>query len=112
MEVVGKIMRTIALSILFGGSAAIVFAAVVLVKAAQAKGIPVHEAAATNAPLFIVYAKVNLVCGVLLLLGEALDYAKRKLWNKQTIAQYVCSLLCVASTMVFAFGLVPPMERL
>lgn len=112
MEVLGKILRTISLAILFGGSVAIVFAAIVLVNAAKAKGIPVAEAAANNAPVFIIYSKVNLTFGILLLVGEALDYAKRKVWNKPTYAQYACSLLCVVSTMIFALGVVPPMERL
>lgn len=112
MHVLGRILRTISLAMLFGGSVAIVFGAIVLIHAAKAKGIPVAEAAATNAPLFIVFSKVNLAFGILLLIGEALDYADRRLWNKATIAQYACSLLCVASTMVFAIGIVPPMERL
>lgn len=112
MEILGKILRTISLAMLFGGSVAIVFAAIVLVKAATAKGIPVPEAAATNAPVFIHYAKINLGFGILLLVGEGLDYAKRRLWNKATMAQYVCSLLCVSSTMVFALGIVPGMEAL
>lgn len=111
MDTFGRILRTISLAILFGGSVAIVFAAITMVKAAQAEGIATAEAAARNAPIFIQYAKINLVCGILLLLGEALDYAKRRMWNKLTIAQYACSLLCVVSTMIFAFAIVPPMER-
>ncbi len=110
MDTIGRVLRTIALAILFGGSIAIVFSAVVLVKAATADGVPVSEAAARNAPIFIHYAKVNFACGIVLLIGEGLDYAKRRLWNKLTIAQYACSLLCVASTMIFALGIVPPME--
>jgi hypothetical protein len=112
MEITGKILRTISLAVLFGGSTAIVFAAIVLVNAARAKGVPTAEAAANNAPVFITYAYVNLAFGVLLLIGEALDYARRKLWNKATIAQYACSLLCVASTMIFALAIVPPMKDL
>lgn len=105
-------MRTIALAILFGGSLAVVFTAVSLVKAATAAGEPVSEAAARNAPIFIQYAIVNLIAGFVLLIGEGLDYAKRRLWNRSTIAQYTCSLLCVATTMIFALGLVPPMKEL
>jgi hypothetical protein len=112
MEVLGKILRTVSLAILFGGSVAIVFAAIVLVTAAKAKGVPVAEAAAVNAPVFITWAKVNLGCGIVLLIGEALDFARRKVWNKPTVAQYICSLICVGATMVFALGIVPPMERL
>lgn len=112
MDTLGRILRTVSLAILFGGSVAIVFAAITLVKAATADGVPVSEAAARNAPLFIHYAKVNLIFGVILMIGEGLDFAKRRLWNKATIAQYACSLLCVVTTMIFAFGIVPPMERL
>lgn len=111
MDTIGRILRTVALAILFGGSAAVVFSAVTLVHAAVAEGIPRAEAAARNAPIFINYAKINLVAGFVLLAGEALDYAKRRLWNKGTIAQYACSLLCVITTMIFALALVPPMER-
>jgi hypothetical protein len=112
MDVVGRILRTISLALLFGGSAAVVFAAITLVKAAKAHGVPVHEAAAANAPVFIHYAKINLGAGIVLLIGEALDYAKRRLWNRATMAQYACSILCVISTMIFALAIVPPMERL
>jgi hypothetical protein len=112
MELLGKILRTISLAMLFGGSVAIVIAAITLVNAAKANGVPVPEAAAANAPVFITYSKINLAFGLLLMIGEGLDYANRRLWNKATIAQYACSLLCVASTMIFALGIVPPMERL
>jgi predicted PurR-regulated permease PerM len=111
MDILGRILRTVALAILFGGSAAVVFSAVTLVREAVAEGLPRAEAAARNAPIFIHYAKVNLIAGVVLLIGEALDYAKRRLWNKSTIAQYTVSLLCVVTTMIFALALVPPMER-
>jgi len=112
MDTFGRILRTIALAILFGGSAAIVFAAVTSVHHAVAtEGITKAEAATRNAPIFIAYAKVNLIAGFVLLIGEALDYAKRRLWNKGTIAQYACSLLCVISTMIFALAIVPPMAR-
>jgi hypothetical protein len=112
MLVLGKVLRTISLSILFGGSLAIVFAAIVLVHAFKSQGLSGVDAAATNAPVFITYAKVNLAFGILLLVGEALDYATRKIWNPATAAQYACSLLCVVSTMIFALAVVPPMERL
>ncbi len=112
MELLGKILRTISLAILFGGSAAIVFAAICLVKAATAQGISAELAAAGNAPVFIAYSKVNLIAGICLLIGESLDYARRRFWSKLTAAQYASSLLCVASTMIFALGIVPSMERL
>ncbi len=112
MEILGKILRTISLAILFGGSVATVIGAIVLVKAAKAHGVEVPEAAARNAPLFLTYANVNLGAGVALLIGESLDYAKRRLWNPLTMAQYACSLLCVATTMVFGLGIAPQMAEL
>lgn len=113
MDTLGRILRTVALAILFGGSTAIVFAAITLVHhAVETEGITRAAAATRNAPLFIGYAKINLACGFALLIGEALDYAKRRTWNKGTIAQYSCSLLCVITTMVFALFITPQMAEL
>ncbi|HEY9868504.1 MAG TPA: hypothetical protein V6D08_05010 [Candidatus Obscuribacterales bacterium] len=107
-----RVLRLIALSVLFAGSAAIVFAAITLVKAAQAQGVPVAEAANANAPLFIQFSKVALAAGMVLLLAECLDFAGSRRPSKLTVARYVSSLLCVATTMIFAFGIVPPLEQL
>lgn len=112
MTSISKILRLIALSILFGGSAAIVFSAITLVKAAEAQGIPVAQAAATNAPLFIHFSTIALVAGCALLLAECLDYASHRRLTKGLIVRYSVSLLCTATTMVFAFGIVPPMQEL
>lgn len=112
MLILGRILRTLSLAILFGGSAAIVFAAMTLVKFGKAHGMTSAEAAFNNAPLFIQYSKVLLVAAVVLLIGEALDFAKRRDWSKLTIAQYTTSLLCVITAMVFSLGFVPPMELL
>lgn len=106
------ILRLISLSILSGGSAAIVFAAVTLVKAAQAQGVPTPEAAAANAPVFVHFSKVVLGAGIMLLLAEAVDFATRRTRSKLVVSRYAASLLCVATTMVFALGIVPPMAEL
>jgi len=111
-KTLSTILRLVALAILFGGSAAIVFAAITLVKAAEAQGVPVAEAANANAPLFIQFSKVALGAGIALLLAESLDFANNRLTDKLTIARYVSSLLCVATTMIFAFGIVPVLEEL
>ncbi len=112
MDKLGRILRTIALALLFGGGTATVIAAITLVNAAVAQGAEKAVAAAANAPVFFTFSKVALGAGIALLLGESLDYAGRRIWNKQTIAQYVTSLLCVGSTMVFALGIVPMMQEL
>ncbi len=111
MSKVNKVLRLVSLSILFGGSAAVVFVAVILVKAAVAKGIPVSQAAAINAPAFIEFSKVAAGAAIALLLTEAFNFATQKR-NKLTVARYVASFLCIAATFVFAFGIVPPMKEL
>lgn len=107
-----RIVRLVALALLFGGSSAVVFAAITLVKAATAAGVPVSEAATANAPIFIQFSKIALGAGIGLLLAECLDFAMEKKPAKLTLARYAASLACVASTMVFAFVIVPPMESL
>jgi len=106
------LLRALALAILFGGSGAIVFAAVVLVKAAQAQGVPATEAATANAPVFIQFSRVLLGAGVALLVAEALDFAQRRSTTRLAVLRYTASLLCVATTMIFALGIVPPMAEL
>jgi len=107
-----SILRLISLAILFGGSAAVVFSAITLVKAAEAQGIPTAQAAAANAPVFIHFSKVALGASIALLVAEALDFSRRKRPEKLVLFRYVVSLLCVATTMIFALGIVPPMAEL
>ncbi len=110
----GKVLRLIALAILSGGSAAIVFAAITLVKAAVAEGIPTAEAAARNAPLFIYFSKVALGGTVMLAIGEFLELSQHKGQSIETFRKFAlfASLVCVVCVGVFAFGIVPPMEKL
>ncbi len=91
----------------------IVFAVVTLVKAAKEKGIPVAEAAMNNAPVFLNFSVVALVCAILLLVAEALDFIKhRASASKLVKARWAASLIAVAATMVFSLGIVPPMKQL
>lgn len=112
MQTLSKVLRHISLALLSGGSTAIVFAAIVLVKAATAKGIPVHVAAATNSPLFIQFSKVAFGAAVVLSIGELLGFLKTAQKTKLYYAQLAFSLACVVAVCVFAFGIVPPMEQL
>ena len=112
IEKIAQAIRLISLAVLFGGSAAIVFAAITLVKSAVAAGVPLAEAAARNAPLFIHFSKIALVCSFLLLLAESLDFANCDRLSKLVIAKYLASGLCIVSTIIFAFGIVPPMQEL
>jgi hypothetical protein len=112
MQTLSRILRQIALALLSGGSTAIVFAAITLVKAATAKGIPVAEAAATNSPVFIQYSKVAFAAAVVLAVGELIGFLKGANKTKLDYAQLVFSLGCIGAVCVFAFGIVPPMEQL
>ncbi len=115
MSKVFEVTRLICLAILFGGSSAIVFGAVVLVHAAKANGVPVEEAAATNAPLFIQFSKVAAVCALGLVISEHYELIKSFKLRQRTklgMAQYITSLICAVAMFVFAFVIVPPMGRL
>ncbi|MBS1954580.1 MAG: hypothetical protein JST89_10350 [Cyanobacteria bacterium SZAS-4] len=91
----------------------IVFAVVTLVKAAKEKGIPVAEAAMNNAPIFLNFSTVALVCAIVLLVAEALDFMKQKATASKLVkARWATSLIAVAATMVFSLGIVPPMRDL
>jgi hypothetical protein len=107
-----QLLRCLALSILFGGSAMIVFAVVTLVKEATAKGIPVAEAATNNVPVFVHYSVIALICAVMLLAAESIDFAKNKPATKLMRARWATSLLTVATAMIFGFGIVPLMKDL
>ncbi|MBY0550318.1 MAG: DUF4149 domain-containing protein [Candidatus Obscuribacterales bacterium] len=111
MHTTSKLLRTVSLALLFGGSSAIVFAAIVLVKAAQAKGVPVPEAAATNAPIFIHFSKIALGSAVVLLLSEIMDLFRAEK-TKLTVARYATSAVCIVSACVFALVIVPPLDAL
>ena len=112
MSKLSYILRVIALSILFGGSSTIIFAAITLVKAAEAKGVPVAQAAAANVPIFFGFSTIALVCAIILLAAESMDFAKRKQAGATTKARWATSALSVAATMVLAFGIIPPMKEL
>jgi formate hydrogenlyase subunit 3/multisubunit Na+/H+ antiporter MnhD subunit len=106
------ILRMVALSILFGGSIAVIVSAITLVKAAQAQGVATAVAATANAPMFMTFSSIVMVCGFLLLAGEALDYAKERKINKLVGVRYAASLIAVCATMILSFAVVPPMKRM
>jgi len=108
----GRLIRFISLALLFGGSTACVFAAVTLVKAAVAQGIAVPQAAAANAPVFINFSRVALVAALFLLAAESIDFARAGKRDRLTLIRCLASLACVAATMIFALGIVPPMQEL
>lgn len=116
MAKLSEILRLVALSLLFGGSATVVFVAITLVKAAEANGIPTSEAAANNAPAFIGFAMIAACAAIVLLVSEAIDlFVVRgglKNASKMVLGRYGASLLCAIATFVFAFVIVPPMKEL
>jgi hypothetical protein len=112
MSTLAYILRVISLSFLFAGSTTMIFTAITLVKAGEAAGVPATQTAGVNAPMFYMFSIVMLVCGILLLLGEALDYAKERRLTPSIKARYASSLICVAAAMVYSFGIVPQMQQL
>lgn len=112
MLTLARIVRSLALAVLFAGSGAVVFAAVVLVKAATAAGVPVAAAAASNAPVFIHFGKVALAFAVLLVAAECVDLfggGKKTLVMK---ARFCLSGMAAVLAMVYSLVIVPPMEQL
>ncbi|MBX9724438.1 MAG: DUF4149 domain-containing protein [Candidatus Obscuribacterales bacterium] len=112
MQTFSKIMRLISLSLLTGGSAAVTFTAIVLVKAAVAHGVSVSEAATANAPIFLSYSKVAMGAAVILAIAELIDFSSLKVKTRLDHVRYASSLLAIACVAVFTFGIVPPMESL
>jgi hypothetical protein len=106
------ILRVISLAILFGGSIAVVVSAITLVKAAEANGVVVSEAAARNAPMFLMFSNMVMVSGFVLLLAESLDYAKHRVINKLLVVRYGASLLCSIATIILCFAITPPMKEM
>ena len=113
---IARIVRLVALAILFGGGTGIVFAAITLVHAAKAQGIPVAEAAATNAPSFLEFAKVAAAFAIALVVAEAIeikgDLKNLEKRSKWPMARYFASIVAAVAAFIFAFGIAPPMKDL
>lgn len=97
---------------LFAGSAAIVFAAITLVKAGEAHGLSVTEAATANAPVFLAFGKVTAISAALLLVAEGLDAFILKNFSRAKIARYTASILCCLCAFAFSFVIAPAMDNL
>jgi hypothetical protein len=112
IEKIAQAIRLISLAVLFGGSAAIVFAAITLVHAATAAGVPLAEAATRNVPVFFSFSKIVLVFSFLLLFAESIDFTNRNSISKLVIGKYLASGICIASAMIFTIGIIPPLQAL
>lgn len=105
-------LRLIVLSILFAGSAAIVFAAITLVKAATEHGISVSQAATTNAPIFVSFSQIVLAASLILIVCEWGHFRRTKNPKRSDYARYAASFLCFSCTLIFSIAIVPNLERL
>ncbi len=114
MQTFARILRLISLAMLFGGSTATVFAAITLISAAKAQGVPVAEAAAANAPVFIEFSKVALIFAISLVVAEAIeikgDLKSLERGTRWRMARYFASIVCAICTFIFALAIVPQME--
>ncbi len=104
-------IRLFVLAILFAGSAAIVYAAVILVHEATANGIPIAQAASTNAPVFIEFSRGILIACLVLFCCEWGHYRRNKELRRVDYARYAASFLCFVCTVVFSIAIVPNMEK-
>ncbi len=107
-----QILRVLALSILFGGSSSIVFVAVSLVKEAKARGIPASEAATANAPIFLQFATLILVCAIVLGLARLVLFAKDKTRNLASNLALASDSICVILGIALCLVIIPPMKEL
>lgn len=111
-----RILRLISLAILCGGGIGIVFAAITLVHAAKAQGVPVADAAAANAPIFLEFAKVAASFAIALVVAEAIeikgDLKNLEKRHKWPMARYFSSIIAAVAAFIFSFGIVPPMKEL
>ena len=108
----GTIIRLTALSLLFAGSIAVVFVAVTLVKAGEAKGLTVAEAASANAPVFIEFSKLIAASCISLLIAEAIDSFSTRHFSRLKLIQYALSAFCCLCGFTFALVLAPMMNQL
>jgi len=112
LESLIRVLRVVSLAMLCAGSMGFVFAAVSGVKAAEKNGIPVAEAAAANAPVFILYAKGALVLCIFLLFVEFLDYWFNRKLDTARKLRFGSSAACFVSAAILAVAIVPRMEQL
>lgn len=115
---VNNAARLIALSLLSGGAAMVTFVAIVLVKAAQADGVSVAEAAFRNGPAFVKFSYVAMGAAAVLLVTEILDYmghakeASKGFLRKSLMVRYISSFVCATLMIIFGALFAMPMGKL
>jgi len=107
-----RVLRVISLAILCAGSAGFVYAAMSGVNAAHQAGVPIAQAAAANAPVFIEYTKASLVLAIFLVFVEFLDYIFDRKLDFARKLRYATSTSCFVAAAVLALVIVPRMSDL
>jgi hypothetical protein len=107
-----RLLRVISLAILCAGSVGFVFAAMYGVNAAHERGVPIAQAAAANAPVFVQYGKAALVLTIFLIFLEFVDYLVDRKVDFPRKLRYGTSTVCFVSAAVLALVIVPRMEYL
>ncbi len=105
-------VRLLALSIIFGGSVAIVFVVINIAKEGHAAGLDTATIGLANAPLFIHFSKLALGAAIVLLVSEIADFFTNPEKSKCTFARYATSAASAILVIVFALGLTAPMADL
>lgn len=105
-------VRLLALSIIFGGSVAIVFVVINIAKEGHALGLDKATIGMQNAPLFIHFSKLALGAAIALLIAEVADFFTNPEKSKCTFARYGTSAASAALVLFFALGLTAPMTDL
>ena len=105
-------VRLLALSIIFGGSVAIVFVVINIAREGRVAGLDTATIGLANAPLFIHFSKLALGAAIALIVSEVADFFTNPEKSKCTFARYATSALSAILVLVFALGLTAPMAEM
>ena len=107
-----RVLRVISLAILCTGSAGFVYAAMTGVGVAQQHGVPIAQAAAANAPVFVEYGKAALVLSIFLIFVEFLDFVVDRKVDFARKLRYASSATCFIAAAILGLVIVPRMNEL
>jgi len=108
MNKIVETVRLLALSIIFGGSVAIVFVVINIAKEGHALGLDKATIGMQNTPLFIHFSKLALGAAIALLVSEIADFFTNPEKSKCTFARYGTSAASAILVLFFALGLTAP----
>ncbi len=112
MNKLAETARLLALSIIFGGSIAIVFVVINNAREGRAAGLDQATIGLANAPLFIHFSKLALGAAIALIVSEVADFFTNPEKSKSTFARYGTSAASAVLVLFFALGLTAPMTDL